>query len=388
MTLPLALLLLACAAPADDPLDGLSAVDFGDRVVEWETRAHATPLDALQILQLIGFEGPVETTTGYTLMQVRYETTSFDGRVVPVSGLMAVPDGDIKGVVSWQHGTNAIRANALSSPGSLEGLAVSAVFAGDGWLVVGADYIGLGVSEEIPPYLHTESTVNAVVDLLSIAGLAAEALGAAPELGLVGFSQGATVSAGVQRRLQVDNPTGLTLRRAAGLAGPYNLRDIALPYAIEQDRSYYLAYVANAYAHIYGQPLSSILQSAYVDVVPALFDGGATFDEIDAALPEAPEDLYTEAMLADIEAGRDNWFTLALEENETWRWVPETEFRLIYGEEDTDVSPADATGAFDHMWAEGGAASLLSVGARDHGGAVQMGLPHVQRWFNDMTEVQ
>ncbi len=386
----LATLVLGACAP-DSTVDRVLGVDFGDRYVELETRGHYSALDAVQLLQLANLPAAAKTTSGFHLFQVRYETTGLDGEPTLVSGLMAVPDGGVaKGLVSWQHGTNAIRDTAPSSLGSTEGMLLSAFFAGNETMFVAADYIGLGVSEELPPYLHTESTVDSVVDLLSVASLVLEELegGTETDLALVGFSQGGAVTAGVQRRLQTDNSTGLDLRAAAALAGPFDLRDVSIHYALEKDSTFYLAYVASAYAHIYGEPLSSIIRDPYLEVVPDLFDGDAGYDDFDDFLPEKAAKLYTPQMLDDIGAGRDNWFTAALHDNETYRWVPDTELRLFYGEDDTDVSPEDATHAFEWFRDNGGNASIVNVGPHDHNAMVVVGLPYVQKWFDQQLEEQ
>lgn len=377
----------ACASsPSDLALERVLSADLQGLNVTLERRARYSALDAVRVIQLIGLDAPVQTSCGFLLFKVEYETTDASGEVVPVSGLMAVPEGEpVKGVVSWHHGTNPTRAEAMSSPGSLEALLMAAVFAGDGYVLLAPDYIGLGDSLEIPPYLHVASTVPAVVDLLDIGGRVAEALGGGDALALIGFSQGGTVTAAVQRALQEDNPTSLELRAAAGVAGPYDLRHVAIPYAIAQEKTFYLAYLANAYSVLYGQPLSSLIQEDYLDVVPELFDGSADHDEIDAGLPDTMHALLTPELLEDIAADRDNWFTLALEENQTWAWVPETELRIYYGEEDGDVSPEDALGAFAYMHAEGGAVRLVNTGPLDHDGTAFASLPQAKAWFDDMT---
>jgi hypothetical protein len=43
---------------------------------------------------------------------------------------------------------------------------LSLIFAARGYVVVAADYVGLGVSETFHPYLHAESEATAVVDAL------------------------------------------------------------------------------------------------------------------------------------------------------------------------------------------------------------------------------
>ena len=66
----------------------------------------------------------ISITSGVELYRVSYFTKDENNRKTPVSGLLAFPrNKKIKGVVSYQHGTNSERMNAPSKPSEDEGLA-------------------------------------------------------------------------------------------------------------------------------------------------------------------------------------------------------------------------------------------------------------------------
>ena len=286
--------------------------------------------------------------------------------------------------MSYQHGTTTERGEAPSKP-STEGIGISCLFAGNEYIVLIPDYIGLGISQEIPSYMHSQSTVKTVIDFLKtgfkiISSLTGEKN---PNLYLLGFSQGGSVTAAVQRELEITNATGLTLKTSACIAGAYNLKDISINYAIANKCTMYLGYIANSYAHIYSQDLSSVIKNKYVNLIPGLYDGSKSVDFIEKALPKEPDSLYTQKMIADIKEGTNNWFTIALGQNETYSWKPITKLRLFYGTKDLDVSPEDAISAFTYMKISGGNVELINSGNYDHTGSLIHSLPGIQKWFND-----
>ena len=137
------------------------------------------------------------------IYRVSYYTPGVHGDTTLVSGLVALPiTRDILGVVSWQHGTTTYRPYSVSTPDT-EGIGVAGMFAGAGFLLVAADYIGLGVSTEVHPYYHWPSTVSTVVDMIEIGAIMYEGISDNPDrdLFLAGFSQGGGATAALQTRL-------------------------------------------------------------------------------------------------------------------------------------------------------------------------------------------
>ena len=269
--------------------------DYGGRVKSIDLIDTYSSDQVRQLLKQINLPQPVATTTGLTLFRIQYLTHRFDQQEIVVSGLVGIPTTNtIKGIVSYQHGTVADRASSVSQPSPDEGLPIAALFAGDGYLLLAPDYIGLGVSTEVPPYLHTASTVNPVVDLLTIGGVMLRNLTnqQTTALFLAGFSQGGYATAAVQRSLEGKNPTGLTLKASASIAGPLNLLDISVPYAFANRQSFYLGYLANAYASVYGQLLNSLLTDPYAKLVPTLFNGSVSEEQITAQLPADPTTMF------------------------------------------------------------------------------------------------
>lgn len=364
--------------------DTLSKIDYNHEVISIETLGNYSRLKAFFILKLAKIPGTVKTTSGFYLYRITYKTKNFKNNETLISGLLAIPHCKIiKGIVSYQHGTNPERGNAPSKP-STEGIGISCLFAGNGYMVMIPDYIGLGISKEIPTYMHTESTVKAVTDFLKTGVKILRQLteGKNQNLYLLGFSQGGSVTAAVQRELETNNTTGLTLKASACVAGAYNLKDISIPYAMANKSVMYLGYIANSYSHIYSHDLSTLIKTDYVNLLPALYDGSKSADFIEKALPKEPDSLYTQKTIEEIHRGINNWFTTALSQNETYMWKPNSKIRLFYGTKDVDVSPQDAISAYNFMKNSGGNVELINSGNYDHVGSLLHSLPEILQWFN------
>lgn len=379
-------LTLACCSRYSFDVNRIASINFNGSVEKIETIGYYSSADAVVFLNLAGLPGKIETTCGFYLYRVTYRTKNYDNTNIWVSGLLAIPDSkEIKGIVCYQHGTNPERANAPSKPSTDEGIGISSVFAGNNYILLIPDYIGLGVSNEIPTYLHSASTIQCVLDFISVGEkiLTEYTNGQNSNLYLVGFSQGACATSGIHRELEMNNQTGLTLKASACVAGAYNLKDISLKYALENKSLLYLGYVANSYSHIYNQDLGTIINPEFVNLIPTLYDGSKSVDYILDALPDNPTQLYTPQIIEDINNANNNWFTSALEENETYMWTPITKIKLFYGSQDIDVSPEDAISAYNFMKNAGGNVDLINVGEYDHVESLLHALPEIQKWFNE-----
>ena len=333
----------------------------------------------------------ISITSGIELYRVSYFTKDEENRKTLVSGLLAFPrNKKIKGVVSYQHGTNSERMNAPSKPSEDEGLGIAAVFAGGGYLCLIPDYIGFGVSTEIHTYLHAETTTNAVVDFLKIGseiciGLTKKETN---NLFLIGISQGGHATAAVQREIEKNPVSGLQLIATSSIVGAYNLKEISIPYAIENKSVFYLGYLANSYCHIYKHPLNSILLAPYDTVVPRIFDGNHTYEQVIARLPKTPESLYRKDILNDFISGNHDWFTDKISENQTFDWKPNALFRMYYGSKDKDVSPQDAINAYSHMKQLGGNVELIGLGELSHTQSAYAAIPKTRVFFDSLSTVR
>ena len=342
------------------------------------------------ILNRVDLPEPIEVTQGITLYRLRYHTTR-KGCVDVASGLVALPHGSkLKSVVVYHHGTNAERRTAPSQPGLGEGLLIAAATAGTGNVLVAPDYLGLGESHVVHPYLCTKPTVTSSVDLLRAARSFVEHLrGDWPtSLFLMGFSQGGHATLAVQRELESLHDPSFQVTASAPIAGPFHLREVSFPNALTgktKSHAFYLAYLANSYASVYGQPLETLLQAPYVEQVPILFNGDHTTETISAALPTDPRRLFNPEFLAAFQRGSPHWFLEALAENDVYDWTPVAPIRIYFGDHDVDVPPEEARRTASEMQQRGADVQAISVGPVSHDESALRAVPQALDWFRKMV---
>jgi pimeloyl-ACP methyl ester carboxylesterase len=342
------------------------------------------------ILDSVDLPDPIDVKYGMTVYRVQYRTQSYDGSVVVASGLVALPNGnDLNSVVMYQHGTSTQRRRAPSQPGLGEGVFIAAAAAGLGHVLVAPDYIGLGESRAVHPYMHAKTTASTSTDCLRAARALVEHLQGSwpPQLYLMGFSQGGHATFAVQRDLEKLADPRFQVKASAPIAGPFHLRDVSFPQALTgetESHAIYLAYLANSYAHIYDQPLNSILTEPYVEKVPVLFDGD--HEEISAALPKDPRALFNPELLDAYDNGKPHWFLDALVDNNVDDWTPVAPVRIYYGDDDVDVLPEEARRAEAAMKQRGADITAISVGPFDHDASALRAIPKAIRWFTELAD--
>jgi hypothetical protein len=379
-------IILSCNKPYTN-IDTIANLNFNGAVTKIESLGSYSRESAVSLLQLADLPQTVTTTCGYQLFRIQYKTTNYDNTTVIASGLMAVPDNKtIKGIVSWQHGTNSTRSESVSVPTPSEGLGLSSLFAGDGYILLAPDYIGLGTSTILHPYLHLKSTIASVIDFLKIGEVVLNKVSnnSAHNLYLIGFSQGASASMGVQRSLELNNPTKLILKANAPIAGPYNIRNIGIKYALVNNSTFYLGYLCNSYSAVYNQPLASFIKSPYDQQIPEWYNGTKEYDFLVQNLPKKVTELFTDSFYNDLKNDKSFWFTNALDENETYQWKPISPVQFFYGASDVDLSPQESVQAYNYMKAIGGNVSIQNVGPFEHTPSLLQSLPSIQTWFNSI----
>jgi pimeloyl-ACP methyl ester carboxylesterase len=332
---------------------------------------------------------PAQVSKSVDLYRITYWSRT-NGKPVLVSGLMSLPDrGPPKGTVLWMHGTNYDRKGSVSHPSTEEGVLLSGVFAGGGYLFVAPDLLGLGVSKAPQAYLYNPSTIDVTLDFLRAAQIVSKDLGRPwnPNLYVAGFSQGGHSAAVIARELErLDDPRW-RLKAAAGIEGAYNLADVSMPVAMGGSSSghpVYLTLLALSYATYYGQPLDSVFNPPSAARARTLFDGDHG-DQIQGHMPANPRDLFTPEFLQAYDHKQPNWFTDAERANEAYMWAPKAPFRAYYGDKDVDVSPDDAKGFVSEARRRGGDAEAVPVGPYDHTESAFHAVPMVRRWFDTLS---
>lgn len=306
------------------------------------------------------------------------------------TGLLAVPDtaDTTFPMMSYQHGTVYGKQEVPSFPEqSSETKLMIAQFAGQGYVMVGADYFGLGESSEPDGYLLKASHQQATSDLLTASrAVLAHLKRKTSKLYLAGWSQGGFVTMALLEKLERD---GVNVTAAATASGPPDLSVTLngfLNFPRKNDASWTpVLFILSAFSfeNYYGVPglARSVLTDESYDVARKFYlrqlgDANAIPSDLRKVIRA---DYFDPEFFAASAYGR-----LAAQ-TEAYRRVIRTPLRNYYGERDEIVSNSLAQLAMNYQRAMGNgnpAVEAISTGDTDHRGTFAKAVPQWKAWFD------
>jgi poly(3-hydroxybutyrate) depolymerase len=166
--------------------------------------------------------------------QLKYQTVGARAEGASASGALMVPSGTdaacqgARPIVLYAHGTSTDRAYNIANLTSenVEGVAIAAVFASQGYIVIAPNYAGYDTSSlAYHPFLNGDQQSKEMIDALKAGrgGLPTSSAPSATDNGklfLTGYSQGGYVAMATHRAMQA---AGTTVTAAAPMSGPYAL---------------------------------------------------------------------------------------------------------------------------------------------------------------------
>ena len=304
------------------------------------------------------------------------------------TGLLAVPDTTDTALpmVSYQHGTVYGKQQVPSYPDqSQETQLMLAQFAGQGYLVIGADYFGMGGSSEPEGYGVKASHQQATYDMLiaSRAVLADMKL-AATKLFLSGWSQGGFVTFAMLERLE---NLGIPVQAVGTASAPVDILPLLtgflqFPRTIDADWASIL-YILTPFSfeNYYGVPglARSVIADEYYDVARKIYER-KPFETSDV-----PTDLHklVRAEYFDAQFFLNSAFGRLVAQTHAYRWVIRTSVRAYYGEADEVVRielgrlPMTYQKTFGNDGVE-----AMSTGATTHRGTFAKAVSQWKTWFD------
>ena len=329
--------------------------------------------------------------------RVTYEMPYLEDTIV-VSGALFVPQGfeDPCGlpIHLYMHGTIFKRTDApsyLSIEGSFGGLMATL-----GQLVLMPDYVGLGTSSLMHPYVHASSESDAGFYMMR----AAQTLG--QELNytlngqnfLSGYSQGGHAAMALARDLATTAyGEEFPLTAAVPGSGPYDISGTQFPLTFESatySNPAYLAYNIIGWNSVYGNlydELSEVFQEPYATTLPLLFDGTNDAGTINNACPATLEELMQPGLVETILNDPSHPFMVAATDNDVYQWVPEVPLEMYYCTQDEQVFYQNALLADEWMTANGSTShDAVNLGAYDHGNCAGLAIFGGTLWIEDQVE--
>ena len=391
----LSLLLIASALPARAQQGGAVAVAGGvsyEYLEAWDVDR----LNKVLTTEIPAFAGIKVAYTparnGVKLYRVTYPSVIPErgNRPAVTTGLLAVPDlpGSSFPMVSYQHGTVYGKQEVPSFIAqSSETALMVAQFAGQGYIVVGADYFGLGLSTEPEGYMVKASQQQATADLLTASRSVLEAMKlASPKLFLAGWSQGGFVTMALLEKLEAD---GIAVNAAATASAPVDVY-VALSGFLDFPRPLDATWVmslfilsAFSYENYYGIPglARALIADEYYEVTRKAY-ARETFNVAD--IPTDITKLIRPAYFDPQYFANSAYGRIALATN-AYRWVIKTPVRNYYGETDEVISTGLGQLAQTYQRAMGAGnlqVEAISTGKTTHRGTFATAVPQWKAWFD------
>jgi pimeloyl-ACP methyl ester carboxylesterase len=389
------LLLPATAAGAQEgQLVKLSAGLEYQRIARWDV----DQLNKILKVDTPAFAG-VSVTYSPARNSVRLYRVTYNS-VVPergnkpivTSGLIAIPDGEGTSfpMVSYQHGTVYGKKEVPSFPEqSPETQLMIAQFAGQGYIVIGADYFGMGNSSEPEGYMVKASHQQATYDMLTASRAVLDHLKfTTTKLFLSGWSQGGFVTMAMLEKLE---QSGVKVDAAVTASAPVDAfvaLNGFLSFPRKNDASWVnslFILTAFSFENYYGVPglARSLIADAYYDVArKAYLREPFNVADVPTDLHKLLRPDYFDAQFFAASA-----YGRLVAQTQAYRWVIKSPVRNYYGESDEAISVGLGRLAMTYQQAIGNgnpAVEAVSTGPTTHRGTFATAVPQWKIWFDGM----
>lgn len=366
---------------------------------------------------LLGTRTKAQLTTQFNLPLIQfgakfyrltYTTPDVKGVTDTVSGLLVVPDNHTKvwPRVVYQHGTSSAKQDVPSFTAFTGEGVIGGLFAGLGYVAFAPDYVGLGVSDGIHPYVHAQTEAYAAIDMLRAADnfLTQEKISVSSQLFVTGYSQGGHAAMALHREIETKLTSEFQVTAAAHLSGPYSISGVMRDVMLSNDIYYYPAYLPNtmlsyqsAYGNIY-QQLTDVLKPVYAAEVDKFIKGALNLSELNTNLialltanegASRPVAMFQPDVVAAVSNDPGHPVNVALKANDVYEWSPKAPTRIFYCTADDQVPYRNSVVAWQTM-RNNGAADLQALDVNstaNHGQCVTPALTSTIIFFAGLQQL-
>jgi hypothetical protein len=319
-----------------------------------------------------------------------------DNKPTELTGLVAIPSTLATGkpMVSYQHGTVFGKTEVPSNiDKSFETKFMVAQFAGQGYIVIGADYHGLGDSPLPNSYYMRRSTEQACMDMYK----AAQEFLSKKQIKIehfftLGWSQGGWNNLLFLRQLEKANipvtasvcsssPTDINTFFFHAALNPRPIDAISLPAAISS-----IMFAFEHYHGMKGLPAKAIRPQFY-QAAKDFYEFKIGFNEYLEKSTGSVHEMLNPEFLEEVKRG-DSEFTKALNESEAYRWLSSTPLRNYYGMNDEAVPPFLGKLSVDYqtMIGKKNGEAINSGEKADHRAVYAFSVMDAMPWFNSFLK--
>ena len=328
------------------------------------------------------------------LYRVYYNSVipEFDNKRTLTSGLVAIPDNgkDSMPMVSYQHGTVFGKDECPSNPDkSMETRLMIAQFASQGYIVIGADYFGLGVSDMPNSYLVRYSSEQACLDMLYAAKDVLAALKIKPgSLFLHGWSQGGWTNMTFLRKLEEMNIPVTAASTASAPVDAFGTTDRWVNNYQPIDAVYIPACFSNYlfaleyYCQMPGFAATAI-RPQYYQTAKDFYNWKISWTEFRKITGDKVQNMLQPSFMETGNIGSSNFWQI-VEKSDAYRWRCHTPLNNYYGESDevVPVYVAKLAEGFHHLMGSGDTHAISAGAKADHRATYVYSVIHAKPWFD------
>lgn len=329
--------------------------------------------------------------------KIVYTTKDVLGNNTIASGGLAVPKNTPcvqLPLAVYQHGTSLNKGN-VPSRNNYESI-ITKLCSSKGFVTCAPDYLGMGDSPGLHPYVHGETEATAAIDMVrAVRAFMSDSLGLTDngQMVVTGYSQGGHAAMAVHKYVEENNLlTEFNIVASAPASGPYDMSgsqsEVLLSNAPYTNPGY-IVYMLASYQSVYGNlytSYSDVLKSPYDTVVVPYFDGNNytySMGNLNPLLPTQLSDLIEDSVLQNFNSNPQHPLRVALADNDNYNWVPSRPIRMHYCTQDEQVDYHNALVADTFMTDHGAIdVSTANSGSLDHGGCVLPALTSAFQWMS------
>lgn len=314
---------------------------------------------------------------------IEYTTKKLNLEKDTASGVLAVAK-DTRyrfPVAVYDHGTVDNR-NDVPSKGSSEQMIAIAI-ASYGYHCVAPDYIGLGISKGLHPYVNPESEAWATIDLINASYTISnsEPVYFNEQVFVTGYSQGghaAMATAFSIEQRYIKGVDSMKLTAAVPMAGPYSISKEMIAFTLGDKEYSFCAYLASAFlsakmAHfdLLGETsVEDVFLPEYAEMIRRYESETIGLFTLNNLMKNKlsenggkiiPKRMLKPEYLTELLSNPSNNLHLALTRMDICNWVPEAQVKMLYCKADDQVTYRNAVYTDSLMRASG----ALKVSSQD-----------------------
>ncbi len=386
IVLLLSLFFFACSESEDSPVEPIN--QRGNLLQSSSTATYSVSF-LTGLFSSFGIDDTFDVNLIYDVevYKINYQTIGPNGESQNASGAIFVPSGQNNlSLISLQHGTQANRSrvgsvNPFSSP---EGLLAASL----GYFAVVPDYLGLGDSQMLHPYLNETASASVVLDIIRAGREFANQNNFTlnGQVFLAGYSEGGYVTLAAQKDIELNHSSEITLTASAPMAGPYDI-NLTARNLIEQEvyeQPSFLAFIIVSYDEYENwNRIDDIFNSPYNQNVVQLFDGSLSTEDINPQLSNNISELFTSSFINNFLNGTDTQVINAFSANSLLDWSSNVPTKFYHGDADEFVPFENAVAAKDKFIANGNTdVELVSIPGGTHATSIFPSILGAVEWFD------